>query len=109
MSEFIKFLYEVFADFGPINSRKMFGGYGIYHDGLMIGLVANDTLYLKTDNISEEHFSVKGLTAFEYDKAGKKVKMSYFLAPEEIYDDPEAAIFWANLAYEAALRSKSKK
>ncbi len=104
----MRFLHEVFQDFGSINSRKMFGGYGIYHDGVMIGLVSDDTLYLKVDKTTEKHFNEKGLTPFEYNKGDKKVQMSYFLAPEIIYDDPEEATFWARLAYQAALSSKSK-
>jgi DNA transformation protein and related proteins len=109
MSEFVRFLHEVFEEFGAINSRKMFGGYGIYHDGVMIGLVADDTLYLKADKTTEKYFIEKGQTPFEYDKGDKKVQMSYFLAPEEIFDASDEARHWANLAYEAALRSKSKK
>ena len=38
-NEFIDFLYEVFEDLGPIQAKRMFGGYGVYHDGLMFGLV----------------------------------------------------------------------
>ena len=87
----------------------MFGGHGIYHDGVMIGLVADDTLYLKADKTSQSHFLDKGLAAFTYDKGNKKVQMSYYLAPEEIFDEPEKAVYWAKLAYAAALRSKSKK
>ena len=54
----------------------MFGGYGIYHESVMICLVANDTLYLKADKITEKHFIEKGLTPFKYDKGNKKVQMS---------------------------------
>jgi len=46
MSQFVEYLHEVFERFGPIRIRKMFGGYGVYHGGLMFGLVADDTLYL---------------------------------------------------------------
>ncbi len=109
MSEFVDFLHEVFADFGPIKSRKMFGGYGIYYEGIMIGLIADDMLYLKTDKTTEKKFIDKGLKPFKYDKGNKIVKMSYYLAPEEIYDDPEDAVYWARLAYQAALGVKSKK
>lgn len=109
MSDFIEFLPEVFQQFGPINTRKMFGGYGVYHDGLMFGLVADDTLYLKADTISQEAFEAENLHRFEYEKNGKKFSMSYYLAPEAIYDDPETAAEWANTAYEAALRANSKK
>jgi len=44
MSEYVEYLKEVLELFGPITARKMFGGYGIYHNGLMFALVADDTL-----------------------------------------------------------------
>ena len=105
MSEFVDFLYEVFESFGPIRGRRMFGGYGIYYRDRMFGLVADDVLYLKADKESMPLFEEKGMTAFEYVKNGKAMQMSYFTAPEEIYDDPEQAREWAEHAYAAALRS----
>lgn len=109
MSEFIDYLKDTFAPFGEVQSRKMFGGYGIFYQGIMIALVADETLYLKTDKQSQTIFSEHSLAAFEYNKNGKAVKMSYALAPEEIYEDPDQLIYWANLAYEAALRANKNK
>ena len=77
MSEFTRYLQEVFELFGPISARKMFGGYGIYHQGLMFGLVADDTLYLKADAQNVAFFEELGLGPFEYHKQGKVMKMSY--------------------------------
>ncbi len=108
MSEFVGNLKEVFTLFGPINAKRMFGGYGIYHDGLMFALVADDVLYLKADKQSADIFIKQGLRPFEYDKKGKTVTMSYYTAPEEIFDDPEEAKVWAVRAYEAALRGRKK-
>lgn len=108
MSEFVENLVEVFSLLGTINSKRMFGGYGVYHDGLMFGLVADDVLYLKADKESEKKFTDLGLFPFEYEKNGKKMKMSYFLAPDEIYDDPEIAREWGVRGFEAALRSRKK-
>ncbi len=107
MSEFIEYLKEVFEPFGSVQARRMFGGYGIYHDGLMFGLVTDETLYLKTDASTVEYFAEKDLTPFEYHRAGKVIKMSYYQAPEEVLEDSQAACLWANRAYEAALRAKS--
>lgn len=107
-NEFVDHLREVFCEFGPINTRRMFGGFGIYHDNLMFGLVADDVLYLKADDASSHHFSSRRLVPFEFGRNGKIMKMSYFLAPEEIYDDPSVARQWAILAFEAALRNKKK-
>ncbi len=106
MDEFVNFLHEVFREFGPIDTRRMFGGHGVYHDGLMFGLVANGVLYLKADAEIAARFSGRGLEQFEYVKNGEPMKMSYFMAPEEIYDDPAVAKDWAALPFEAARRSK---
>jgi DNA transformation protein len=105
MSEFVDYLHEVFESFGPIRSRKMFGGFGIYHNDLMFGLVAADELYLKTDNINVAVFKERGLGPFEFVANNKVSKMSYYLAPEEIYDDPDQAKVWAELGFQAALRA----
>lgn len=108
MSEFIEYLKEVFEHFGSIQPRRMFGGYGIYHDGLMFGLVADDVLYLKADDASKTQFEERGLDQFEYVKKGKPIKMSFYMAPEEIFDDPEEAKYWAGISYEAAMRSRTR-
>jgi DNA transformation protein len=56
MSDFVEFLDEVFADLGPITTRRMFGAHGIYHQGLMFGLYAKGRLYLKTDVHNVDQF-----------------------------------------------------
>ncbi len=108
MSEYIDHLHEIFQHFGPITIRKMFGGYGIYHDGLMFALVADESLYLKADGAIVSYFEREGLGPFEYDKGGKVVKMSYYLAPDDVLEDPEQAAIWARRSYEAALRARGK-
>lgn len=108
--EFVASLADVFARFGVIQVKAMFGGQGVYHDGLMFALVADDVLYLKADAQSAGAFTSRGLEAFAYEKGGRRVRMSYYAAPEEVFDDPDAAREWAARAYGAALRgAKSKK
>lgn len=109
MSEYVDYLHEVFEAFGLIRSRKMFGGYGIYHNDLMFGLVFSDELYLKTDKHNVEFFEERGLGPFEFIASNKITKMSYYLAPEEIYDDPEQASYWAESGFQAALRANAIK
>jgi DNA transformation protein len=104
MSGFTDHLHEVFSAFGPIATRRMFGGHGVWHQGLMIGLVAGDTLYLKVDEQTREQFEAQGLGPFEYSRQGKMVALSYYRAPEEMLESPAEAVAWARLAYAAALR-----
>lgn len=106
MSEFVDFLQEVFEKFGVIQARKMFSGYGLYYDGVMFGLVADEMLYLKADAASARFFEVRNLPQFSYARGDKIVKMSYYLAPEEIYDDREEAAIWAHRSFEAAWQTK---
>ncbi|MCC1495501.1 TfoX/Sxy family protein [Alcanivorax sp. 1008] len=106
MSQFTQYLQEVFELFGPISARKMFGGSGIYHQGLMFGLVSDDILYLKADAENVSYFQEQGLGPFEYNKQGKVMKISYYQAPDEIMDDREQAAIWAQRSFAAALRGK---
>lgn len=106
MSEYTDYLHEVFGDFGPITIRRMFGGYGIYHDGLMFALVVDDALYLKADEHNVGFFLEKGLPPFEYERKGRVIRMSYYQAPDDLMEDRELAADWARRSYEAALRAR---
>lgn len=105
MSAFVQSLHEVFERLGRIETRRMFGGHGVWHEGRMIALVAKDTLYLKSDAGSAEHFDKLNLPPFTYVREGKAMPMSYRLAPADLFEDREEAALWGRRAYEAALRS----
>ncbi|MBB3642762.1 MULTISPECIES: TfoX/Sxy family protein [Variovorax] len=105
MSEFVQSLHEVFERLGRIETKRMFGGHGVWHEGRMIALVADETLYLKSDAESAVHFDRLNLQPFTYMRQGKAMPMSYRLAPADLFEDREEAARWGRLAYEAALRS----
>lgn len=109
MSEYVAYLQEVFERFGAVSARRMFGGYGLYHEGRMFGLVVDDTLYLKADAESVGEFEACGLGPFEYVREGKAVRLSYYRAPDDMLEDRELAALWARRAFAAALRSGSGK
>ena len=109
MSDFIEFLEEVFADFGPITTRRMFGAHGIYHDGLMFGLLAQGRLYLKTAAENLPAFLAAHSEPFSFLQRGKPVKLSYWSAPDFLLDDREQAAAWAHSAFAAAMRNQEAK
>jgi len=110
MAEFTGFVEEqlgaALGDPGRVRSRRMFGGWGIYIDDVMCALIGDDALYLKVDEQSVPHFKERELEQFMYPKDGKLVGMSYYRAPEDVFDDPDEMRHWAVLALEAALRSR---
>jgi len=67
----------------------MFGGHGVSVDGLSVGLIAYDTLYLKVDAENEPRHQAAGLGRFTYDGKGKPIAMSHAQVPPEAYADPD--------------------
>ncbi len=87
----------------------MFGGAGVYRDGVMFALVAGNEVFLKADDTTSARFRDAGSRPFVYSKDGKSIDMRYFSVPEEALDDGELLKLWADLAYQAALRTKKPK
>ena len=104
-------LRDLLQGFGPISIRRMFGGKGIYHQGLIFALVVHDELLFKADEISVPEFIDAGATQWTYEgrKAGTPIAMPYWSVPSEAFDDPEIMTHWARLAYDAALRNEKTK
>lgn len=108
-SEFVAFLLDHLRAFGEVSARPMFGGYGVYHNGLIFGLVADGCFYLKADEQTRGHFEAAGLAPFSYVKEGKSYPMSYFEAPPEALENADEMQKWAALGFQAALRKAMKK
>lgn len=100
---------EMFEPLGPVTVRRMFGGKGIYHQGLIIALELSDgELLLKADATSAAEFRAAGARQWTYEsKKGKAAAMPYWTIPDEALDDPDLLRKWLHLAYEAALRAQS--
>ncbi|MBU0480706.1 MAG: TfoX/Sxy family protein [Proteobacteria bacterium] len=107
--EFTTYIVDLMQSIGPVSAQAMFGGYGIFLDGLMFALIADSVLYLKVDKETEDEFKAMGLEPFTYNMKGKEVKMSYYQAPEATLEDGEEMKSWATKAYSSALRAAAKK
>jgi DNA transformation protein len=101
---FLEFLHELLEPCGPVSTRRMFGGHGVYCDGVFIAIVIDGRLYLKVDEQTKDRFRAVGSAPFVYEMRGKTVEMGYWNAPEEALDSAEQMLPWARLAIEAALR-----
>ena len=107
-SEFQSFLEDLFAPLGGVRFRRMFSGLGIYRDGVMFALVANDVLYFKVDDTTRGAFEDEGCAPFRYEARGKSVTMSYWRLPERLFDEPEEFRDWAMAAVGVAERAKAR-
>ena len=106
---FRTFVADQLSVVGPVVLRSMFGGAGVYRDGLMFALIAFDTLYFKADAGNRPDFEAEGTSPFSYEtKNGRNTIMSYWQVPERLYEDADEMRDWARKAIEAAVRASSK-
>jgi len=107
---FVDHVTDLLSLLGPVALRRMFGGHGLYHRGVMFALLDDDELFLKTDAQTRPRFLEAGCRAWVYSRAdGSWQETSYFRPPDEAHEDAEAMLPWARLAAEAALRLHAEK
>ncbi len=103
---FVDHAVDLLASVGPVQARRMFGGYGIYARGVMFGLLDDDELFLKTDEQSRGPFLSAGCRMWSY---GGMAETGYYRPPDQAHEDPESMEPWARLGLEAAVRKKAAR
>jgi DNA transformation protein and related proteins len=100
------YLLDLFAQYGPIRLRRMFGSEGLFDGDVMIGFADEDIIYLKTDETTRQAFVAEGCKPFVYRKRnGEEIVMSYYRIPDRLYDDPDELADWARRAATVAQKS----
>jgi DNA transformation protein and related proteins len=105
-----EFLEELLEPVGGVIFRRMFGGLGLFRDGLMFALVIGDSLYLKADDQTRPDFQAEGCEPFSYDtKGGRRTITSYWRLPERLLDESDELRDWALKAAGCARRADAAK
>jgi DNA transformation protein len=107
--EFVDHLTDLFEADAPVTVRRMFGGVGVFREGLMFALVVDDTLYLKVDDRNRPDFETSAMTPFTYTRGEARTSMSYWSCPPHLLEDGEAFAGWSRKAFEAALAARNTK
>ena len=119
---FAEFVLDLLAPVGGVSARRMFGGVGLFRNGVMFALIDDDTLYMKVDDHNRTGYQAAGMGPFTYRregrascrgsrrkrKAGREVALSYYEAPPELFDDADLLCDWARSAHQAAVRAPAK-
>ena len=107
--DYLDYLHDLFSAFAPVTTRAMFGGHGVYRDGVIIAIVIDEAIYLKVDDATRAAFEAAGCAPFVYEAKDKAVPMSYWSVPEDALDSPRAMKPWAQMALAAAWRKPVAK
>ncbi len=103
----VAWLLEALAPLGGVVAKRMFGGHGLFHHGLMFALVARDAGWFRADALTQPDYVAAGCGPFEYRRGGKTVALGYWQVPADVLDEPEALCAWARRACAAAQRAKT--
>jgi DNA transformation protein len=107
---FAEFLREQLAPLGRITLRRMFGKTGVFCDGVMFGMVTDNMLYLRVDEQNREAFQEAASSPpLNYAKGGSTIDLSFWRAPERLFDEPDELVEWARVALAAARRVAAKR
>ena len=107
---FAEFLCEQLAPLGRITLRRMFGKAGVFCDGLMFGMLADETLYFRVDEQIREAFAeAAAFPPLNYAKGGQLIDLAFWRAPDRLFDEPDELLAWARLALAAARRVAAKR
>ncbi|SMX42838.1 TfoX/Sxy family protein [Actibacterium lipolyticum] len=110
---FLEFAHDLFAPLGPITTKRLFGGTGLYVGDAMFAAIINDIIYMKADGALIDAYQGEGSEPFSYgSKTGTRVIPGLTSLPEAALDDPEEALTWARksliCAEETAARKRAK-
>jgi DNA transformation protein and related proteins len=106
---FAEFLREQLAPLGRVTIWRMFGKTGVFCDGLMFGMVTDNMLRFRVDDGNRIAFKEAELfPPLNYEKQGSTIDLSFWRAPERLFDEPDELVVWARIAQEAASRVAAK-
>ena len=107
---FAEFLRDQLAPLGHITMRRMFGKIGVFCDGFMLGMVRDNTLYFRVDDDNRVAFKeAQSFPPLNYEKKGGTIDLSFWRAPERLFDEPDELVTWARAALAAARRVAAKR
>jgi len=107
---FAEFLREQLTPLGHLTMRRMFGKTGVFCNGLMFGMVADDTLYVRVDDDNKSVFKeAESAPPLNYEKQGQTIDLAFWRVPERLLDEPEELVTWARAALAAARRVAARR
>ena len=107
--DFVTHALDLLSGVGAVQARAMFGGHGLYVDGLFVAIVAGEQLYLKADAASAQRFAAAGGQPFTYLRGGSPARLGFWTVPPEAMETPALMRDWGRLAMQAALTAATSK
>jgi len=108
--DFVDYVRDQLSQWGEVSVRRMFGGAGLYREGKMFGLIADDVAYLKVDDSNRDEFVKAESSPFNpYPDKVKTTIMSYYEIPPDVLEDPDELAQWAQRSLDIQTKSRRNR
>ena len=109
-SDFVDYVVQdLLSGLSGVQARAMFGGWGIYKDGIIFAIIVDDVLYFKVDESNQSQYHSRGSRPFTYQSRGKPISISYWEVLADVIDDREAIMRWAEEAFRISRKKKQSR
>jgi len=109
-ADYLAYVIDQLAPFAQVTSRRMFGGAGLYADGLFFALIAEEELYFKVGDSNREDYVSRGYRPFRpFPDKPEMPSMNYYQVPADILEDPDELQQWARKALAVAAAAAAAK
>jgi DNA transformation protein len=105
--EYLTYVIDQLEGLGPVQSRRMFGGAGLYFEALFFAIVADDVLYFKVDDSNRADYEAAGMAPFK-PFPDKDAVMQYYEVPIDVLENRDSLRDWAGKAVRVAERKADK-
>jgi DNA transformation protein and related proteins len=106
---FLQYVLEQLERLRGVTQRRMFGGVGLYCDGVFFAVIDDDTLYFKVDDTTRPDYESRGMKPFRPYKDKPEVSMTYYTVPADVLDDAEELVVWGRRSVAIAGAPKPRK
>lgn len=105
---FAEFVVNQLEGCGPIVTKRMFGGMGIYAGDVFFAIIDDDVLYLKAGDSTRSDFERAGSRAFDPYKDGRP-SIQYYEVPVAVLEDADELVTWGKRAIAVASAPKANR
>lgn len=106
-ASFTDFVLDQLQTMDDLACRRMFGGYGLYNQGVFFGIISQGRLYFKTDPTTRPHYVERGMLPFR--PRPQQTLTSYYEVPVDVLEDATQLTTWAQQACQIAIPTTLKR
>ena len=97
--EFKNFVLDQLQSIGEFETKNMFGGLALLHQGSAFAKIKHDKVWLKVDNTNRDDFENMGMQQYTYGKDNSR-RLNFYETPIEIIEDRDKLKDWVQKSIE---------